>query len=174
MVASAAFAVSSIRPMNTRGSDVRRRSDAPVREQAAPSVSLSLLGRDTNMRFRRTPRASLGTVLLPLLMLSFTLMPRGSWAQGTGGIAGVVKDTTGGVLPGVTVEASSPVLIEKVRTVTTDTAGQYKIIDLLPGTYTVTFTMPGFSTLKQEKIDLTSNFTATVNADMRVGSLEES
>jgi hypothetical protein len=101
-------------------------------------------------------------------------MPRASWAQGTSGIAGVVKDTTGGVLPGVTVEATSPVLIEKVRTVTTDTAGQYKIIDLLPGTYSVTFTMPGFATLKQEKIDLTSNFTATVNADMRVGSLEES
>jgi uncharacterized protein (DUF2141 family) len=62
-------------------------------------------------------------------------------AQGTGAIAGVVKDSSGAVLPGVTVEASSPVLIEKLRTSVTDDQGQYKIVDLLPGVYTVTFTM---------------------------------
>ena len=92
----------------------------------------------------------------------------------TGAIAGVVKDTTGAVLPGVTVEAASPALIEKVRTVTTDAQGNYKIADLRPGTYTVTFTLTGFGTFKQEGLQLTSGFTATVNADLKVGSLEES
>src|SRR5205807_902844 len=77
----------------------------------------------------------------------FVLLTGAAWAQGTSGIAGVVKDTSGGVLPGVTVEATSPVLIEKVRTAVTDDQGQYKIVDLLPGTYTVTFTMTGFSTV---------------------------
>jgi len=94
-------------------------------------------------------------------------------AQGTGAIAGVVKDSSGAVLPGVTVEASSPVLIEKIRTSVTDDQGQYKIVDLLPGVYTVTFTMTGFSTVKREGIELTSNFTANIGAEMRVGQLEE-
>jgi hypothetical protein len=90
-----------------------------------------------------------------------------------GGIAGVVRDSTGAVLPGVTVEAASPALIEKVRTAVTDDQGQYKIVDLRPGTYSVTFTLAGFSTVKREGIELTTGFTATANADMRVGSLEE-
>jgi hypothetical protein len=94
-------------------------------------------------------------------------------AKGTSGIAGVVKDGSGGVLPGVTVEASSPVLIEKVRTVLTDDQGQYKLLDLLPGTYSVTFSLAGFSTVKRDGIDLTSNFTAPVNVEMRVGALKE-
>src|SRR6202790_1444092 len=98
-----------------------------------------------------------------------------AFAQSTtaGAIAGVVKDTTGAVLPGVTVEAASPALIEKVRTVVTDGQGQYKIVELRPGTYTVTFSLTGFSTVKREGFDLTAGFTATVNADMKVGSLEE-
>ena len=79
----------------------------------------------------------------------------------------------GCVLPGVTVEASSPELIEKVRSVVTDGGGQYRIIDLRPGTYTVTFTLPGFSTVRREGIALTGTFTATVNADLRVGELQE-
>ena len=91
----------------------------------------------------------------------------------TGSIAGVVKDTSGAVLPGVTVEATSPVLIEKVRTVTSDGQGQFKVIDLRPGTYAVTFALTGFNTVKREGIVLTSDFTATVNADMRVGAMEE-
>src|SRR5436309_10998316 len=99
-------------------------------------------------------------------------LPATALAQ-TSGIAGVVKDTTGAVMPGVTVEASSPALIEQVRTVTTDTQGQYKIGDLRPGTYTVTFTLPGFSTIKREGIELPATFTATVNTDLRVGALEE-
>src|SRR5262249_61528613 len=82
---------------------------------------------------------------------------------GTGSIAGEVRDATGAVLPGVTVEASSPALIEKARTVTTDDRGQYKIIDLRPGTYTVTMTLSGFGTVKREGIQLTTGFTATVN-----------
>src|SRR5712692_2347110 len=89
------------------------------------------------------------------LTLAFVaIMPAATFAQS--GIAGVVKDTTGAVLPGVTVEASSPALIEKVRAVVTDGQGQYKIVDLRPGVYTVTFTLPGFSVVKREGIELTS------------------
>src|SRR5215467_8172653 len=100
------------------------------------------------------------------------LAPTVALAQSTG-IAGVVRDTSGAVLPGVTVEASSPALIERVRTVATDSQGQYKIVDLRPGTYEVTFTLTGFSTVKREGIELPAQFTATVNADLRVGALEE-
>src|SRR6188472_105819 len=88
-------------------------------------------------------------------------------------ITGVVRDPSGAVLPGVTVEAASPALIEKVRSVTTDGSGQYRVVDLRPGTYAVTFTLTGFSTVKREGIELTGAFTATVNAELRVGSLEE-
>src|SRR6476469_6376205 len=91
----------------------------------------------------------------------------------TSAIAGTVKDTSGAVLPGVTVEASSPALIEKVRSAVTDGNGQYKIEALRPGTYSVTFTLPGFSVVKREAVELTSDFTANINADMRVGALEE-
>ena len=99
-------------------------------------------------------------------------LPATALAQ-TSGIAGVVKDTSGAVMPGVTVEATSPALIERVRTVTTDSQGQYKILDLRPGTYMVSFILPGFSTVKREGIELPATFTATVNADLRVGALEE-
>ena len=77
------------------------------------------------------------------------------------------------MLPGVTVEASSPALIEQVRVVVTNGTGQYRVVNLWPGTYTVTFTLPGFATVQQEGIALTGNFTATVNAELRVGGLEE-
>src|SRR5258708_24848734 len=87
---------------------------------------------------------------------------------GAAGIAGTVTDATGALLPGVTVEAASPALIERVRSVTTDGAGEFKLVDLRPGLYTVTFTLPGFSTTRREGIDLSANFTATVNAEMRV------
>ena len=86
--------------------------------------------------------------------------PSAAFAQATG-IAGVVRDTTGAVMPGVTVEATSPALIERVRTVTTDAQGRYNIVDLRPGTYNVTFTLPGFSTVKREGIELPATFTAT-------------
>jgi len=100
------------------------------------------------------------------------LFPAVVFAQ-TGSIAGVVKDTTGAVLPGVTVEAASPALIERIRTVTTDEKGQYKIIDLRPGIYTVTFTLAGFNGVKREGIEVTTQFTAPVNADLRVGAITE-
>ncbi len=98
----------------------------------------------------------------------------GAFAQGqTGSIAGVVRDTSGAVLPGVTVEASSPALIEKSRSVVSDGQGRYTIVDLRPGTYSVAFTLPGFATVRREGIELTSGFTANVSADMKVGTIEE-
>jgi hypothetical protein len=84
-----------------------------------------------------------------------------------------VKGSSGAILPGVTVEASSAALIEKVRVVQTDGTGQYRVVDLRPGTYTVTFTLPGFSTLKRDGLELTGSFVATINADMKVGSVAE-
>ncbi len=109
------------------------------------------------------------------LALGLWILPAVASAQSasSGSIAGVVKDGTGSVLPGVTVEAASPVLIEKVRSVVTDDQGNYKIVDLRPGTYTVTFTLPGFNTFKREGVDLSTGFTANVSAEMKVGGLEE-
>src|SRR5262249_9145215 len=94
-------------------------------------------------------------------------------SQATGSIAGIAKDTSGAVLPGVTVEAASPALIEKVRTAVTDAEGQYKIIDLRPGTYSVTFALPGPATVRREGLDLTTGVSVIVNADLRVGTLQE-
>jgi hypothetical protein len=99
------------------------------------------------------------------------LFPGVSLAQS--GIAGVVKDTSGAVLPGVTVEAASPALIEKVRSAVTGSDGTYRILDVRPGIYSITFTLPGFSVVRREGIELPAAFTATVNADMQVGAVEE-
>ena len=82
-------------------------------------------------------------------------------------IAGTVKETSGAVLPGVTVEAASPVLIEKAKTVVTDSEGNYKIVDLRPGTYVLTFTLEGFSSMKREGLELPSNFTMTIKASFQ-------
>ena len=106
-----------------------------------------------------------------LLVLTALLVPVAARAQAS--IAGVVKDASGAVLPGVTVEAASPVLIEKVRSTITDGTGQYRIVNLLAGSYTVTFTLPGFSTVRRQDIELTGSFTATVNADLKVGGVSE-
>jgi hypothetical protein len=100
------------------------------------------------------------------------LIPHTVHAQSA--IAGVVKDTSGAVLPGVNVEAASDVLIERTRSVVTDGAGQYKMVDLRPGTYVLTFTLQGFQTIKRENVLLPAEFTATINADMKVGAIEES
>lgn len=89
-------------------------------------------------------------------------LPSAAHAQSA--IAGVVKDTSGAVLPGVTVEAASDVLIERTRSVVSDGQGAYRIVDLRPGTYVVTFTLPGFQTFKREGLELAANFTATINA----------
>src|SRR2546428_1860724 len=112
---------------------------------------------------------------LVVVSAGLVLLPAGARAQTltSGNIAGVAQDISGAVLPGVTVEASSPALIEKVRGVVTDGSGQYKIVDLRPGLYTVTFSLGGFSTVKREGIELTTGFTATVNAEMKVGELAE-
>src|SRR5437870_4191686 len=108
-----------------------------------------------------------------VIMCALMMFPAASSAQQAGGIAGQVKDTSGAVLPGVTVEASSPVLIEKVRAAITDSDGRYNIVDLRPGTYAVTFSLAGFKTLKRDELALTAGFTATVNEDMAVGAIEE-
>src|SRR5688572_32832490 len=100
------------------------------------------------------------------------LAPSLAWAQGAS-ITGVVRDASGAVLPGVTVEATSPALIEKLRSVVTDGAGQYRIEDLRPGTYAVVFSLTGFSQVRREGVELTGSFTATIDANLRVGSLEE-
>ena len=109
-----------------------------------------------------------------VMLLGVLLVSQVAWAQeATSGIAGLVIDTSSAVLPGVTVEASSPVLIEGVRVVFTDGEGRYNIVNLRPGTYTVTFSLPGFSTTIREGVELPSGFTATIDANMRVGGIEE-
>ena len=105
--------------------------------------------------------------------LMLLLAPAGATAQQAATIAGGVTDTTGGVLPGVTVEIASPALIEQFRTAVTDAAGRYAVVELRPGTYSVTFELPGFSRVVREGIELTSGFTATVDAELGVGTLEE-
>jgi hypothetical protein len=110
-------------------------------------------------------------VRLSLAVLALLVLSSEAFAQAS--ITGLVRDTSGGVLPGVTVEASSPELIEKVRSAVTDSNGQYRIENLRPGPYVVTFSLTGFSTVKREGIELTGSFAATVNADLRVGTVSE-
>ena len=117
---------------------------------------------------RRDLRLSVNTLLL---FTWIVLLPTTALAQSA--IAGVVKDSSGAVLPGVVVEAASDALIERVRSVVSDESGQYRIVDLRPGRYVVTFTLAGFNTYKREDLELPSDFVATVNVDMRVGSLQE-
>jgi hypothetical protein len=88
-------------------------------------------------------------------------------------VAGIVRDSSGAILPGVSVEAASPALIEKARVVVTDGNGQYRIVDLEPGTYTITFTLSGFTTVKREGIELTGAGVTTINADLPVGAVAE-
>ena len=111
--------------------------------------------------------------LAVVALTSALLMPATAWAQQASGIAGVVRDSSGGVLPGVTVEAASPALIEKTRTVVTDGEGRYNFVDLRPGTYSVTFTLTGFNTVVRPGVELTSGFTANINATMAVGGVQE-
>ena len=99
--------------------------------------------------------------------------PTAAQTSDAAGLAGVVRDVSGGVLPGVTVEVASPVLIEKVRTTVTDGQGLYRMVDLRPGVYSVTFSLTGFSTVTREGLELSSGFTATVNADLPVGDIAE-
>jgi hypothetical protein len=110
-------------------------------------------------------------VLFALTVVCVLFLPTLAAAQGQ--IAGQVRDESGGVLPGVTVEASSPALIEKVKSAVTDDQGRYRIVDLRPGTYKVTFTLTGFSTFTRDDQALNAEQTLNINADMKVGTLEE-
>ena len=110
--------------------------------------------------------------LLPLLALVLVFVPSVVFAQ-TGVIAGVARDSQGGVLPGVTVEVTSPQLIEKVRVTTTDGNGRYQISGLPVGRYKITFKLEKFSTVERSDIDLTSDFTAAINADLKLGAATE-
>ncbi|HLG54738.1 MAG TPA: carboxypeptidase regulatory-like domain-containing protein [Vicinamibacterales bacterium] len=109
--------------------------------------------------------------VLVVLTVAGLAPPASAFAQAS--IAGLVKDTSGAVLPGVTVEAASPVLIEKVRSAITDGAGRYSVLDLRPGTYRVTFTLPGFRTIIREGVELSGTAVVAINADMTVGGVQE-
>src|SRR4029450_10069867 len=115
-------------------------------------------------RFRRT---------LLLVTVGFLVVPNMVAAQAQTAIAGVARDTTGAVLPGVTAAVPSPAILEGTRTAITDANGQYRVVDLRPGTYRVVFTLPGFGTVRREGIVLTANFVAPVNAEMQIGAIEE-
>src|SRR5215471_7979399 len=119
----------------------------------------------------RTP--SVGSILTALSII--VVFPFAAAAQGTSAasISGVVTDDSGGVLPSVSVEVSGPALIEKIRTTTTNERGEYWIVELRPGTYTIAFERQGFVSFRRRGIELTSNFNATVNAELGVGALEE-
>jgi hypothetical protein len=110
-------------------------------------------------------------LLRVIVLTSVALMPATAFAQAS--IVGTVRDASGAVLPGVTVEATSPALIEKARSVVTNGVGQYSIEDLRSGTYTVSFALSGFTTVKREGIQLAGSFIATVNADLKVGGVAE-
>src|SRR6187402_3524947 len=112
------------------------------------------------------------TLVFCLFVGAMVLTPLAAWAQGS--IAGAVKDPSGAVLPGVTVEASSPALIERMRSVVSDSGGQYRIVDLPPGTYSVQFSLTGFKKVIRDGIIIQGTFSAPVSAEMQVGSLEES
>jgi hypothetical protein len=121
----------------------------------------------------RIQNYSVAPRVIGTLAIAGVLFASAASAQQTSSIGGSVIDTSSAVLPGVTVEAASPALIEKVRTVVSDSDGRYNIIDLRPGTYTVTFTLPGFRAFRREGIVLTAGFAATVDAELQLGSLEE-
>jgi len=106
-----------------------------------------------------------------LVVVGSILIPTLAFSQTT--LAGTVRDTSGAVLPGVTVEAASPALIEKVRSAATDSSGQYRITDLAPGTYTVTYSLTGFTKVVREGVSLSGSGVTTINADLRVGALQE-
>src|SRR5262249_21280323 len=125
------------------------------------------------MRRLVRPEGAMRRVVLVLAAAcaSSALDPRSALAQERASIVGIVQDATGAVMPGVTIDAASPALIEQVRSAVTDGNGRYAIIDLRPGTYTVTFTLPGFRAVKREGIVLEGAFSAQVNATLAVGAV---
>ena len=108
-----------------------------------------------------------------LLVFGVLVVSSSAHAQALGAVAGAVRDSSGAVLPGVTVEAASAALIEKVRAAVTDGAGQYRIVNLPPGAYTVVFTLPGFNTVRREGVEVSVNVTTNIDADLRVGAVQE-
>jgi len=126
------------------------------------------MGRAIRSVYRNASAAFVRATLFGIVTI---LLPAAAWAQAS--IAGEVRDTSGGVLPGVSVEASSPALIEKVRTAVTDGSGRYRIEDLRPGTYTVTFTLPGFTVVRREDLIVSGSGVITANAELRVGGVQE-
>src|SRR5258705_5862747 len=130
----------------------------PVR---SPSRQVGRSSKRTFMR-RATMRGASKAVLI---LMAAVLLPSLAFAQGT--LTGTVRDESGGVVPGVTVEASSPALIEKVRTALTDSAGQYRITGLNSGTYSLTFRLSGFNVVKREDIELSGTATLTIPIDMK-------
>ena len=108
---------------------------------------------------------------ISFLLVCTLAAPGAAWAQAA--LAGAVRDTSGALLPGVTVEAASPVLIEKVRSATTDGSGRYRIEDFRPGLYTVTFTLSGFTTVRREMLEVSGSAVITLDAEMRVGGVQE-
>src|ERR1035437_10184398 len=150
------------------------RRSAFLRNEGLLEAGFSPHSRDWSCRFIRggnTMSISRYAAVALAVVAGVIVMPNAAYAQSA--IAGVVKDTSGAVLPGVTVEAASPALIEKTRTVATDNEGQYKIIDLRPGPYTVTLSVEGFNRVVREGIELPANFTAVVIVELKVGSLSE-
>ena len=121
------------------------------------------------MRIRVDARAAGRLVLLALVLA--VMVPSLAAAQS---IAGVVRDSSGAVLPGVTVEAASPALIEKVRSGVSDGSGQYRIENLAPGIYKITYSLTGFANVEREGVQVSTGVTLTLNADMRVGGVQES
>jgi hypothetical protein len=101
------------------------------------------------------------------------VLPALAAAQTLGTVTGSAKDSSGSILPGVTVEVASPALIERVRTATTDNTGLYRIVNLPPGIYTITFSLPGFNTVRREQVQVQAGFTATIDAEMKVGAVQE-
>src|SRR5689334_19484063 len=108
---------------------------------------------------------------LILVVSMSAVLPVAAFAQAS--IAGTVKDASGAILPGVTVEAASDVLIERARTTVTNGSGQYQIIDLPGGTYAVTFSLPSFQTMKRDNVALIGSFTATIDAELSPGNIAE-
>src|SRR5687768_11391131 len=115
--------------------------------------------------------SSLRLLASTAVALACLLLPSLAGAQAT--LAGTVSDASGAVLPGVTVEITSPVLIEKVRTAVTDNTGQYRITELRPGTYGMTFTLPGFTVVKRDGVTVSGLAVITIDAALRVGGVQE-
>src|SRR4249920_305889 len=109
---------------------------------------------------------------IPMGMALACLAASPTVARAQSSIGGTVKDTSGGVLPGVTVEVSSPALIEGTKSAITDGGGAYRIVDLRPGMYTVKFLLTGFSTVERAAFQLLTDFNARIDAEMKVGALE--